>query len=55
MSCDHPVTSVVKVNLDVTCMISLGSALTHGGCMKEYKEKVLRRQADEERPAREKP
>ncbi|XP_005104830.2 UPF0415 protein C7orf25 homolog [Aplysia californica] len=42
-------TTVSKVNLDITCMIALVSALTHGGCHTEFREKVLRRQAEEER------
>ena len=38
-----------KANLDITSMITLVSAITHGGCEKDFNEPVLKRQAEEER------
>ncbi|XP_070561454.1 UPF0415 protein C7orf25 homolog isoform X2 [Ptychodera flava] len=38
-----------KLNLDITCLISLVSELTHGGCWYQFQEKVLTDQAVQER------
>ncbi|WAQ93916.1 CG025-like protein [Mya arenaria] len=45
----NTVDRISRVNLDVTALITLVSAVAHGGCYFRFKEKILSEQASEER------
>jgi hypothetical protein len=52
MLADNKLTSIDKIgriNLDITALITLVSAVAHGGCYFRFKEKILSEQAAEER------
>ncbi|XP_060575092.1 UPF0415 protein C7orf25 homolog [Ruditapes philippinarum] len=52
MLADNELTSIDKIgriNLDITALITLVSAVAHGGCYFRFKEKILSEQAAEER------
>ncbi|TDH06399.1 hypothetical protein EPR50_G00133100 [Perca flavescens] len=46
-----PVAACQRVNLDISCLITLVSALSHGGCRLSFREPVLTEQAAQERRA----
>lgn len=46
---DHHVSHITRVNLDITTLITLVSAVSHGRCHLIFPEKILTMQAEEER------
>ncbi|XP_045168917.2 UPF0415 protein C7orf25 homolog [Mercenaria mercenaria] len=45
----NSIDKIRKINLDITALITLVSAVSHGGCYYRFREKILSEQAAEER------